>query len=364
MAEVPVPGLPELTRINSWPKFSPKISDNGTNLSLSIPVESSSFQDNGFFDRESSKGTHSTALTTTNTTELSESTNDKSIAAADVDSSLVSTCPFDASVSIIMSPEAQDDARELVASGAENADEDIFKGATFDAKEAVESTGRQNTIDTPIGAVPTSSIESVEDVPATNDVADTNLLKDLTWDNDGNAGEEEQPGIPQMQESDDLSSLGASYDGIDMAMSGDSDDSFTYMMRYCRCIESKSEGTDGEGDQVSKGLEGRINSNSTDENDPVTANEESFTPELSISGGEANKTCRGGETATKQKRPQPAFTSLDVLDIITTPQEEEETRTKKNDDKKSGKFTSFDVLSVLFGSCIGCGCGGGSGGSD
>ena len=80
-------------------------------------------------------------------------------------------------------------------------------------------------------------MEAKDDVP---DIADEKLGKDLSLDNDGNAGEEEQPSIPRMQESDDLSSLGASNDGIEMAMSDDSDDSFTYMMRYCRCIESNS----------------------------------------------------------------------------------------------------------------------------
>lgn len=299
MTEVPVPELPELTRINSWPKFSPRTSDNGTNLSLSIPATSSSFQGNDIIDRESSKGADSTALTTANTTEQSDSADNEPIAAANVDSSLVSTSPFDASISIIA--EAQDD------------------------------------------------------VP---DIADEKLVKDLTLDNDGNADEEEQPSIPRMQESDDLSSLGSSNDGIEMAMSDDSDDSFTYMMRYCRCIESKSDGANGEGDQVGKGMEGEFQCMNSDDNHSSAADGESFAPDLSIYGGKANKTCRGGGRASlKQKRTQPAFTSLDVLDIMTTPQEEE-TRTKKNDDKKSGKFTSFDVLGVLFGSCIGCGCGG------
>lgn len=305
MTDAPVPELPKLTRINSWPKFSPRTSDNGTNLSLSIPATSSSFQGNDFFGRESSKGADSTALTTANTTEQSDSADNESIAAANIDSSLVSTSPFDASISIIV--EAQDDVH----------------------------------------------------VPG---IADAKLPKDFTLDNDGNAGEEEQqPSIPPMQESDDLSSLDASNDGIEMAMSDDSDDSFTYMMRYCRCIESKSDGANGEGGQVAKGMEGEIASMDTDDNDSLATDSESFTPDLSIYGGKANKTCRGGERASsKQKRPQPAFTSLDVVDIITTPQEEE-ARTKKNDDKKSGKFTSFDVLGVLFGSCIGCGCVGGGG---
>ena len=305
MTEVPVPELPELTRIHSWPKFSPRISDNGTNLSLSIPATSSSFRGNGFFDYESSKGADdSTALTADNTTEQSDSADNEPIAAANIDSSLVSTTsPFDASVSVIA--EAKDDVPE-----------------------------------------------------------DEKLVKDLTLhlDNDGNAGEEEQPGIPQMQESDDLSSLSASNDGIEMAMSDDSDDSITYLMRYCRCIESsKSDEADGEDDRIAKGMEGEIQIMNTDDNDYLASDGESFTPELSIYGGKANnKTCRGGGRAasSKQKRPQqPAFTSVDVLDIMTTPQELEETRTKKkkNDDKKSGAFTSFDVLGVLFGSCIGCG---------
>ena len=306
MTEVPVPELPELTRIHSWPKFSPRTSDNGTKLSLSIPATSSSFRGNGFFGCESSKGADdSTALTAANTTEQSDSADNEPIAAANIDSSLVSTTsPFDASVSVIA--EAKDDVPE-----------------------------------------------------------DEKLVKDLTLhlDNDGNAGEEEQPGIPQMQESDDLSSLSASNDGIEMAMSDDSDDSITYLMRYCRCIESsKSDEADGEDDRIAKVMEGEIQIMNTDDNDSLASDGESFTPELSIYGGKANnKTCRGGggrAASSKQKRPQqPAFTSVDVLDIMTTPQELEETRTNKknHDDKKSGKFTSFDVLGVLFGSCIGCG---------
>ena len=310
MTEVPVPELPELTRIHSWPKFSPRISDNGTNLSLSIPATSSSFQGNGFFDYESSKGgaDDSTALTAANTTEQSDSADNEPIAAANINSSLVSTTsPFDASISLIA--------------------------------------------------------EAKDDVP---DISDEKLVKDLTLhlENDDNAGEEEQPGIPQMQESDDLSSLSASNDGIEMAMSDDSDDSITYLMRYCRCIESlKSDEDDGEDDRIAKGMEGEIRIMNTDDNDSSATDGESFTPELSMYGGKANnKTCKGGGRAasSKQKRPhQPAFTSMDVLDIMTTPQESEETRTKKkkNDDKKSGAFTSFDVLGVLFGSCIGCGWG-------
>ena len=304
MTDVPVPDLPELTRINSWPKFSPRTSDNGTNLSLSIPATSSSFQGNDiFFDRESSKGADSTALATANTTEQSDSADSEPIPAENIDSSLVSTSPFDASISII--------------------------------------------------------VEAKDDMP---DIADETLGKDLSLDNDGNAGEEEQPSIPRMQESDDLSSLGASNDGIEMAMSDDSDDSFTYMMRYCRCIESNSDEANGEGDQLAKGMEGAIQSTTTDGNDSLAADGESFTPDLSIYGGRANKKCGGGRRASsKEKRlhVQPAFTSLDVLDIMTTPREEEETRpTKKNDSEKIGKFPSFDVLGVLFGSCIGCGCGG------
>ena len=63
-----------------------------------------------------------------------------------------------------------------------------------------------------------------------------------------------------------------------------------------------------------------------------------------------------GRGASKQPPP---FTSVDVLDIVTSPQEQAK-KENRDEKMKGGKFTSFDVIGVLFGGCIGCGCVGGS----
>mmetsp|Transcript_6768 Transcript_6768/g.18890 ORF Transcript_6768/g.18890 Transcript_6768/m.18890 type:complete len:354 (-) Transcript_6768:187-1248(-) len=353
MAEVPE--LPELTRISSWPKFSPKLSDNDTNLSLNIPAStsSSSLEDIIFFDRESPKGSDSTAPTTEDTQQSDLTIDNEPIVSTEIDSSLVSGSPFDASLSVIISPTAQDDACD------ENAEEDGIEDDIDNEGHPVETIGRPNAGDISTeflrvgssggGAIGKTIKKDGSDKngPVISSIANSSLAKDLTLDG-GNAGEE-QTGAPQLQESDDLSSLSTSHDGIEMAMSDYSDDSFTYMMRYCRCIEWKSEAAE-EGAATAKEAErGGID---TGGDDPEAENK-SFTPDLSIYRGGAKKTCRG-----TSKQPPLFITSLDVLDIMTSPQEE--AKKENGDEKKKGKFTSFDVFNILFSSCIGCGCGGGS----
>ena len=177
---------------------------------------------------------------------------------------------------------------------------------------------------------------SVEDESATKDKADglANLaLRELTLadDNDGDGN----------NAADDLSSLGTSIThGAEMAMSHVSDDSFTYMAKYCGC-DRLVEKVPPEGESGHK--------DTGDNDDPVAANDgaESFITDLSLTG-KANK------RASKQ-RPQPVAT-MDVVDILKTPQEEE-SKTKNNDDEKK----SGNILGTLFGSCIGCGGGGGGG---
>ena len=323
-----VPKLPELTRISSWPRFSPKVSDNGTNLSLHIPASSSSSSEGIIFDRECPKGSDCTDPTT-EVTQQSDLTSDEPMVPSDINSSLVSGGPFDASLSAISSPTAEEDAC------VDNKDHPVetidlpitadiltefLRGASSDAiDEAIKMSG------------------SDESGPAISSNAISSLLpKDFTLD-DGNAAGEELRGAPRLQESDDLSSLGASYESFEMAMSDDSDDSITYMMRYCRCIESRSEAAVEEGDIAT--------AEETEGDDDSEAEHKSFIPDLSLYRG------RG---ASKQPPP---FTSVDVLDIVTSPQAKKENRDEK---MKGGKFTSFDVIGVLFGGCIGCGCVGGS----
>ena len=332
-----VPKLPELTRISSWPRFSPKVSDNGTNLSLHIPASSSSSSEGIIFDRECPKGSDCTDPTT-EVTQQSDLSSDEPMVPSHINSSLVSGGPFvDASLSAIFSPTAEDacacdDNKDHPVETIDlpiTADilTEFLRGASSDAiDEAIKMSG------------------SDESGPAISSNAISSLAKDFTLDN-GNAAGEELRGAPRLQESDDLSSLGASYESFEMAMSDDSDDSITYMMRYCRCIESRSEAAVEEGDIAT--------AEETEGNDDSEAEHKSFIPDLSLYRGRVKTTGRG---ASKQPPP---FTSVDVLDIVTSPQEQAK---KENRDKKmkGGKFTSFDVIGVLFGGCIGCGCVGGS----
>jgi hypothetical protein len=328
-----VPELPELTRISSWPRFSPKVSDNGSNLSLRIPASSSSSLEGIIFGgSECPKGSDCTAPTTEVTQQSDLTSDDPMAVPSGINSSLVSGSPFDASLSAIFSPTAEEDACD---DDKDHPVETIDLPITADISTEFLREASSDVIDEAI-----KMVGSDRSVPAVSSNAISSLLpKDFTPD-DGNAAGEELRGAPRLQESDDLSSLGASYESLETAISDDSDDSITYMMRYCRCIESRSEAAVEEGDVAT--------AEETEGADDSEAGHKSFNPDLSLCRGRVKTTGRG---ASKQPPP---FTSVDVLDIVTSPQEQAK---KENRDEKMkwGKFTSFDVIGILFGGCIGCG---------
>ena len=334
-----VPELPELTRISSWPRFSPKVSDNGSNLSLRIPASSSSssLEDIIFGGSECPKGSDCTAPTT-EVTQQSDLTSDDPVVSSDMSSSLVSGSPFDASVSAIFLPTAEEDAcacDDDKDHPVETIDLPITAGISTEFLREASSDAIDEAIK--MGG-------SDQNGPTVSSNAMSSLTKDFTLDDDNAAGEELR-GAPRLQESDDLSSLGASYESFEMAMSDDSDDSIVYMMRYCRFIESRSEAAV----HVEEG--GVATAEETEGSDDSEAEDKSVIPDLSLYRGRM-KTTGGG--ASKQPPP---FTSVDVLEIVTSPQEQAK---KENRDEKMkwGKFTSFDVIGILFGGCIGCGCAG------
>lgn len=132
---------------------------------------------------------------------------------------------------------------------------------------------------------------------------------------------------PRLQESDDISS---SVVADEENMSILSEDSFVHLMRYCRLI-SKSE-EDPEKENKYEGVEDvLVGSNKS----ASVAGDETIVSKMTLPGGN-----------TKQH-----FTSLDVLDIVSMPEEDDAGHNKK------GRFTSLDVFGIVFGSCLSCGCG-------